>query len=265
MIKKSDIYASVGTIVVSAIVLLILLFCGMSASRNEVDEGVLVSFGDEIEGFGTTEEPATPQDETPAAVAPPAPITPIDDRPLMTQDDESVVLEQEKRQREKEERQRRLEEQRREQERLAQEEARRQEQERLAAEQKAKTDKATSLAGVFGQKVGDGSGTSVDESMQGNPVGSGSSGGHNWSVKGRDLKENLEEPASLNANGKITIKIRVDRSGRVLSAEYDPTTSTIVTASLIENAKKSALKAQFTEGKQTVEGIIIYNFSTKTH
>ena len=60
MKKISDIYASIGTIVVSIIVLLILLFCGISTSRDPIDEGLMVvSYGDVDDGYGTPEEPQT--------------------------------------------------------------------------------------------------------------------------------------------------------------------------------------------------------------
>lgn len=124
-VKKSDIYASIGTIVVCAIVLLILLFCGMSASRDQAAEGIEVSFGYEDDGFGATDQLVADeaQPAEPAAASQPAkPNTaPNLDENLMTQQDESVALAQEKKR--KQEQERLLAEQR-ERERKAAEEAR---------------------------------------------------------------------------------------------------------------------------------------------
>lgn len=108
MKKISDIYASIGTIVVSIIVLLILFFCGISTSRDPIDEGLMVvSYGDVDDGYGTPEEPQTQPDEAASAQEQPQtatpPPTPQPAQPLLTQEDESVALAQaEKRRKEQE-------------------------------------------------------------------------------------------------------------------------------------------------------------------
>ena len=136
--KKSELYASVGTVVVCGIVLAILLLFGFSISKKDIDEGLMVSFGEEIEGFGQSELVAPP-----TAVAPVVPpVSTPKNEDLMTQDDESVVLaaKEKEKKRKEEERQRLLEEQRR------------QEQQRIAAENQRKIDQAKAAAGAFGKK-----------------------------------------------------------------------------------------------------------------
>lgn len=266
--NKSDIYASIGTIIASVLIVLLLLYCGMTASRNEVDEGLMVSFGDEIEGFGTSEQPE-PQPEQVAepTTTPPPPTTPAVTQVaenLMTQVDESVVLEQEKKrkQREEQERQRKIEEQKRlERERKAAEERRIAEQQRIAAEQKAKSEKANALAGVFGKNSGSGSGTSTGDSMQGNPAGSGTSGGNGWSLRGRNLQGGLPKPSySGNDQGTIVVNIRVDRNGNVTDANIDNSKTNIGDKSMRDASIAAAKRAKFSAANDVAIGTITYNF-----
>ena len=44
-LKKSEIQSGIATTIICIIILLILLFCGMTAHRNEMDEGVMISLG----------------------------------------------------------------------------------------------------------------------------------------------------------------------------------------------------------------------------
>lgn len=267
--RKSDIYASIGTIVVCGVVLLILLFCGMSASRDPIDDGLMVvSYGDVDDGQSVPEETeAQPEETSPAAAAQqpttPAP-TPQIDQPLMTQEDESVALAQAEK-RHKEQEQARLLAEQRERERKAAEEARiAAEKAKKAAEQQAKTDKANNLASAFGKKPDQGSGTTTGETMQGNPVGSGTSNGHGWSLKGRTLQGGLPKPDyASNEQGRIVVKIRVDRSGHVTEAVIDPTLSNITSKELRDASVAAAKRTRFTAGENIVMGTITYNFSTK--
>lgn len=267
--RKSDIYASIGTIVVCGVVLRILLFCGMSASRDPIDDGLMVvSYGDVDDGQSVPEETeAQPEETSPAAAAqqPTAPApTPQIDQPLMTQEDESVALAQAEKRRKEQEQARLLAEQR-ERERKAAEEARiAAEKAKKAAEQQAKADKAKNLASAFGQKPGQGSGTTTGETMQGNPVGSGTSNGHGWSLKGRTLQGGLPKPDyASNEQGRIVVKIRVDRSGHVTEAVIDPTLSNITSKELRDASVAAAKRTRFTAGENIVMGTITYNFSTK--
>lgn len=238
MKKISDIYASIGTIVVSIIVLLILFFCGISTSRDPIDEGLMVvSYGDVDDGYGTPEEPQTQPDEAASAQEQPQtatpPPTPQPAQPLLTQEDKSVAL-------------------------APTEKARK------AAEQQAKTDKANALASAFRQKTDKDSGTTTDEAMQKNPADSGVSNGNGWSLKGRALQGGLPKPDySGDEQGRVVVKIRVDRDGFVTEAIVDPTVSNITNKKLLDASVAAAKKTRFTAGDNIAMGTITYNFSTK--
>ncbi|HPW89838.1 MAG TPA: TonB family protein [Paludibacteraceae bacterium] len=244
--KKSELYASIGTVVVCGIVLAILLLFGFSVSKKNIDEGLMVSFGEEIEGFGQSEladptisaEPAVSDVSTP------------DDEDLMTQEDESVVLaaQEKEKKRKEEERQRLLEEQRR------------LEEQRIAAENQRKIDQAKTAAGVFGKPSGSGSGSTVGDAMQGNPAGSGSSGGHSWSLAGRSLSGGLPKPAySGQQEGRVVVKIRVDRAGNVTDVSIDPV-SNISDKELRDASLQAAKRTKFTPGSDVAIGTITYQF-----
>ncbi len=263
-VKKSDIYATIGTIVVCAIVLLILIFCGMSASRSQIAEGIEVSFGYYDDGFGATDEPAASEPQPAEAAAKPQPAKPtaaptLDDD-VMTQQDESVALAQEKKRQQEQEQARLLAEQaakeQAERERKAAEKAKRD------AENRAKTEKAGNLASVFGKDGGSGSGATTGESMQGNPVGAGTVGGNGWSLSGRTLRGGLPQPNNtVNEVGHIVVKIRVDRNGRVTEATVDPGASNITNKQLRDASVEAAKKVMFSAGNDIAYGTITYRFT----
>ncbi len=269
-VKKSDIYASIGTIVVCAIVLLILLFCGMSASRDQAAEGIEVSFGYEDDGFGATDQLVADeaQPAEPAAAAQPAKSNPAPnlDENLMTQQDESVALAQEKKR--KQEQERLLAEQRERERKAAEEQAERErkaaEKAKRDAENRAKAEKAGNLASVFGKESGSGSGATTGESMQGNPVGAGTVGGNGWSLSGRTLKSGLPKPQYKgNEVGHIVVKIRVDRNGNVTEASVDPSASNITNKQLRDASIEAAQKVKFSAGSDIAFGTITYRFTVK--
>ncbi len=250
--KKSELYAFVGTVVVCGIVLAILLLYGFSISKKDIDEGLMVSFGEEIEGFGQSELVAPP-----TAVAPVVPpVSTPKNEDLMTQDDESVVLaaKEKEKKRKEEERQRLLEEQRR------------QEQQRIAAENQRKIDQAKAAAGAFGKSPGAGSGNTTGDAMQGNPAGSGSSGGHIISLAGRALIGVLPEPDyNAKETGRIVVNIRVDRSGNVtpISFAFGSQGTNIADKNLRDASFEAARRTKFTAGSNIAMGTITYNFSPK--
>ena len=71
-----------------------------------------------------------------------------------------------------------------------------------------------------------GSGNTTGSNTQGNPAGSGSSGGNSWSLNGRSLNGRLVSPRYDNdVEGKVTVNIRVDESGNVISASVGSPTN----------------------------------------
>ena len=265
-LKKSEIQSGVATTIICIIILLILLFCGMTAHRNEMDEGVMISLGYADEGLGESMPSPTPAPEvspepTPSPAAPE--VSSPSEKDLMTQEDPSVVLEAEKKRKEAaEEAKRKAEEERiarekAEQERIAREKAA--EEARIKAEQEAKKNQASSLAGSAFQNKGKGQGQTKGETQQGNPVGEGSFGGHTVSI-GRKLLGSLAQPSYQgNEEGRIVVEIRVDASGNVVSAAI--TKGTTITNETLRNAAITAAKKnKFSTGGGVAIGTITYNF-----
>ena len=238
-IQKSQYQSAIITAIISVLILLLLFLVGMTAERNEMDEGVMVSFGDVNDGFGEqipqeVEENSTPQEAVTPTVTQPTP-TPTQEK-VITQEDPSVALERE--------RKRKAEEA-----------------ERLRKEEEAKRAKATALAGKAFQKVGSGQGDGEGDSQKGNPVGKGSEGGNSWSLAGRSLKGRLAQPSYKgNEEGIIVVAIRVDASGKVVDANIG--TGTTITSEEMRRAALDAAKRNvFTTGNSPAVGTITYKFT----
>lgn len=84
-------------------------------------------------------------------------------------------------------------------------------------------------------------------------------------LQGRGLVGALPKPRySANEAGKVVIRVAVDRTGKVTDATYEPKGSTISNPELIEEARKAALQARFTESRSFVQGgTITYLFTLK--
>ena len=242
LMKSSQIYGLLGSFLSGIIIVLLLMFVFMPFEKEEEEEGIMVSFGDGIEGLG----------ETVAETATASP-TPTKEE-LMTQEDkETVALEAQK----KKER-----EEKRQQEMLIAE------QKRQEAERAAKTDKARNAAEVLKKSVG--GGQSSGSGTAGNPAGGGSSNGNDWSLSGRDLRGAIPRPEyNTNVEGIIVVSIRVDENGNVISAttngKYEKEkgkniTTNITDRTLLEMTLAAAKKVKFSPGKNNVYGTIIYNF-----
>lgn len=253
--KKSTKYGIIGSALSCVIVLLLLLyiFIPMLHTPEKEDEGLIVSFGDKLEGSGMTETPTTTPTKTATPVTPIKTVKPVK-QDFMTQTDNSLVVAEQKRKKEERQEQVALERQRLETEqRLA--DQRRKEQDAI--------DKANAMNGMFGNNNSTGSGTSTGDSQQGNPVGKGSSGGNSWSLNGRSLTGRLVSPSyNRDVEGKVTVNIRVDQNGNVISANIgSPTT---ISDKETRNAATSAAKnTRFTSGKGVSAGSITYNFRLK--
>lgn len=271
-VKKPDIYATIGTIAVCTMVLLILLYCGISASHDQTAEGIEVTFGYDNDGFGATDEIMIDEEQptTPASAARPVEPTPAPniDEALMIQKDESVAIAQEKKRKQEQEKARLLAEQRERERKAAEEQAERERKEaekaKRDAENREKAEKANKLtAGVFGQQTGSGSGTTSGSSMQGNPVGAGTDNrGTSWSLKGRSLRGSLPRPDNeSNSVGIIVVNIRVDRNGNVTEAIVNANATTITDAKLRNASVAAAKQVRFSAGDNIAFGTITYNFS----
>lgn len=252
--NKADIYGIAGS-VLSCILLFLLLWLVVipSAEQPQDDEGIMVSFGDAVDGGGPIQEVQAPTKPVETSPPPAASTTKPVKQDLMTQDNNSLAIaEQKKKDR---------------QAREAAERARK-EQASIEAEKKRKEqeaiDKANALMGNMGSNTGgSGSGTTTGNTTQGNPLGSGSSGGNSWSLSGRSLSGRLVQPSyNSNEEGRITVSIRVDANGNVTSASVGSPTN--ISSSELRNAAVAAAKAtKFTSGNGVAAGTITYNFRLK--
>lgn len=244
LMKSSQIYGLLGSFLSGIIIVLLLMFVFMPFEKEEEEEGIMVSFGDGIEGLGeTVAETATP-------ITPPP--TPPTKEELMTQEDEETVALEAQKKKEREEK--------RQQEMLIAEQKRQEdlERQRIEAEQAAKTAKAGKAGAVFGQSVG--VGQSSGSGTAGNPAGKGSSNGNDWSLSGRDLRGGIPRPEyNANEEGKIVVSIRVDENGNVISTTTGQGT-TITDRTLVEMTLAAAKKVKFSPGKNNVYGTITYKF-----
>lgn len=247
--KKSELYGSAGSMTFMVLLLLFLFLLFMPGTKMPEEEGIMVSFGDAIEGGGPMQE-VQPETKPVETSPPPASATKPVKQDLMTQDDNSLAIaEQKKKERESREA---AERERKEQARI--------EAERKRKEQEA-IDKANALMGGMGSNTGStGSGSTSGNTSQGNPLGSGSSGGNSWSLNGRSLSGRLVQPSyNSNEEGRITVNIRVDANGNVTSASVGSPTN--ISSSELRNAAISAAKAtKFTSGNGVAAGTITYNF-----
>lgn len=249
--KKSESYGLIGSITITSLLILLLFLLVMPGlEKPKDDEGIMVSFGEMSTGSGMTETPTAEPIVTPTTPPPAAPKPAKQD--VMTQDDNSLAIAAEK----KKER-----EEKAAQERQRLEEVRKAN-EKKKAEQEA-IEKANSMNGLFGNNNSKGSGTTSGEGRQGNPAGSGNSGGNSWSLNGRSLTGSLISPNyDNNVEGRVTVSIRVDENGSVISASIGSPTN--ISDAATRNAAISAAKrTRFSSGSGTSAGTITYNFKLK--
>ncbi len=248
--KKSKLYGIVGSSLSCIILFLILWLVVMPSTITELkeDKGLMISFGNNSNGAGKSLMPANkPQLEKQIASKPT-----LTKQVLITQKNNSVAISErnEKIQKNKFA----LELQQKEINKRATENNRK---EQLAIEN------ASTVNGLFGNSTSTGSGTDSGNNQQGNPAGKGSSCGNSWSLNGRSLSGQLVSPSyDKDVEGKVTVNIRVDESGRVSSASVgSPTT---ISDAQTRNAALSAAKStHFSGGKGASSGTITYNFKLK--
>jgi TonB family protein len=102
---------------------------------------------------------------------------------------------------------------------------------------------------------------------EGGPDGSATEGGtgsasSGFSLSGRYIVGELPRPAyNADAEGRVVVRITVDREGRVTSAVYEQAGSTTNRGELVEAARKAAIRARFTPSESDLQtGTITYIF-----
>ena len=214
------------------------------------DKGLMVSFGNSQDGAGKTLMPTNePQQAKQIASIPK-----LTKQELITQKDNSVAIDEQKEIDKNQKNKEALELQQKEINKRAADQSRK---EQLAIEN------ASAVNGLFGNKNSLGSGTGTGNGIQGNPAGKGSSGGNSWLLNGRSLTGQLVSPSyDKDVEGKVTVNIRVDESGRVSSTSVGSPT-TISDAQTRNAALTAAKNTHFSAGKGVSSGTITYNFKLK--
>ena len=295
---KKDVYASIGTILIFGFILLLLLWLKLVVPAHLPEEqGIEVGYGVDMEGevggssggqrgdFGGSldgdfykkqvdapsfsEKPVQQARTTSSETSGGQAKATAGGDDFFTQDEESLNVPTGSNTDKNS--------QAAEQQRLAQE--------ARAAEQKAKSDRAKSLGvNAFGNSGGSGSGgfglgsgngpgsgagkgngigDGIGDGTRGNPFGKGTSNGNTWSLEGRTLSGNISKPAYReNVEGKITVRIRVDDNGNVISATIGSPT-TIADESLRNSTLESARRTKFSSGKGVAIGQIVYHFKLR--
>ena len=277
----------IGTIVIHAVTLVLLIVLGFSAPEPpEYEEGILVNFGTEETGLGMIEPSPPPSREEASAPLPAvSPVTAAEE-PLLTQDTEEapevkkVDPEAEKRKLEQ------LEAEKRRRAELEAERIRREQEEierkRIEAEQKREADIMSrtrdALAGSksagtpsTGEGVAGGPGNqgspkgSVDSKNRGEGSGLGDKG-ISYDLAGRGVQRLPLPEYNYQGEGRVVVEVSVDRSGKVTQAVPGIRGSNTLDEYLLKVAKEAALKAQFDSNPNAPfiqKGTITYNFILK--
>ena len=88
-------------------------------------------------------------------------------------------------------------------------------------------------------------------------------GGAGWSLEGRNVRALPTPEYNSNQQGRIVVKIWVDRSGNVIKAEAPAKGSTIVSGVMVKQAMTAAKRAKFSASSNAIEaqiGYITYEF-----
>lgn len=277
-VRKSNLYGVLGSVLSCISLFLIMWFYIMPYTLTQPieEEGLMVSFGDNENagGMGSSAEPlAAPEAEILAPSKQQKPTsTPAVKEQLITQNDNSNAISMaEKKQKEQDRKQNQLIEQQRidTENRIAQQKRK---------EQDAINKAGATVNGLFangsmksgsgngkgsGNGTGSGSGNGSESGIQGNPAGHGNLGGNSWSLNGRSLSGNLASPSyDKDVEGKVTVNIRVDENGRVISASIGSPT-TISDQETRNAAIAAANRTHFSGGNGSAAGSITYNFKLK--
>lgn len=280
------------TILLSAL-LLLMFYLGLSYLEPPIENGITVNFGALEFGMGeeqpkkkvkskpvnrpqiqeiipAEEEPVVEEEEpVEEAATEPAP----SEKLLTQENEESIKIKQQ------EEAKRKAEEAAR----IAKEEADRKERERKAAEEKARQEQEAkkreldALMGGISNAEGEVAGGEGDDQLAGDKgspdgdpyattyygsPGSGTGTG-GYGLSGRSLVNNGKVPQECNQEGRVVVKIVVDRNGRVIEATPGVKGTTNSDPCLLEPARKTAFLHRWnTDSKAPNQqiGFVVVNF-----
>lgn len=130
----------------------------------------------------------------------------------------------------------------------------------ITSKQTDTTPKAETVFLFQGKRPNNNSG---EEGSTGCSTGIGKNMGSSYQMAGRSAVSLPAPTYNSNAQGRVLIKIWVDRNGNVTRAEFETKGSTTTNTLLVKYAKEAALKAKFNADENAPEeqkGIITYVF-----
>ncbi|MFC2116781.1 TonB family protein [Bacteroidota bacterium] len=135
--------------------------------------------------------------------------------------------------------------------------------ERALYKGRANTDETTGSEGITQGEGNQGSITGSPDSDNYSEGLSSGSGGIDFSLTGRNPVSLPKPEYNVQEEGKVVVKIRVNREGIVSYAEAGAPGTNTLNKELLEAARKAALKARFnpkTDAAYTQQGTITYHF-----
>ena len=272
------------TLLLSAL-LLLLFYIGLTYLDPPIENGIAVNFGTMEFGSGEVQPTEPVRSEPREVVSQPEPQevaepaepeqTVVEEAPveedLTSNDEETIKLRQQ--QEAKRKAQEEAEKAKAEAERIARE--KREAEERKRQEQEAKKKSVDALIGGIGKSDGTTTGSEGDDDRAGDKgqpdgdpyassyYGSPGSGTGGYGLSGRSLANKGKVQQDCNEEGRVVVRITVDRSGKVVKAEPGVKGTTNNAPCLLEPARKTAMLHKWNSDSNAPAqqiGFVVVNF-----
>ena len=263
--------AQLGTAIFMTLLLLFIFFFGLTYLNPPPNSGPVINFGFDEQGGGETassEQVDEPVQEQQQVTPPPTESNPVVADDVTTQDvvDAAVVDK-------KEDPKPKVETPKKTKEELEQE-RKKKEMDALFGKVSNESDASKNDGNQSGEGVTKGGGDQGKETGDKNSnsrEGQGGPGDGNYMLGGRSALSRPSPKYPCSAEGRVVVKVYVDRLGKVLNAipgESIPNgkSSTTADGCLYREAKKAALNTTWqpdSKAKEQQMGYIIYNFAKK--
>ncbi|MBR9855296.1 MAG: energy transducer TonB [Algicola sp.] len=272
------------TLLLSAL-LLLLFYIGLTYLDPPIENGIAVNFGTmeygsgevqpterirseprEVESLPEPQEEAEPA-EPEEAVVEEAPVEKV----LTSNDEETIKLRQQKEAKRKAEEE--AEKAKAEAERIARE--KKEAEERKRQEEEAKKKSVDALIGGIGKSEGSATGSEGDDDRPGDKgqpdgdpyatsyYGSPGTGSGGYGLSGRSLANNGKVRQDCNEEGRVVVRIVVDRTGKVVQAQPGVKGTTNNAPCLLEPARKTAMLHRWNPDSNAPAqqiGFVVVNF-----
>ncbi|MEY8779369.1 energy transducer TonB [Allomuricauda sp. XS_ASV26] len=272
------------TLLLSAL-LLLLFYIGLTYLDPPIENGIAVNFGTMEYGSGEVQPTERVKSEPREVESQPEPQeftepaepeeTVVEEAPVeevLTSDDaETIKLRQEQEAKRKAEEE--AQKAKAEAERIARE--KREAEERKRQEQEAKKKSVDALIGGIGKSAGTATGSEGDDDRAGDKgqpdgdpyatsyYGSPGTGTGGYGLSGRALADNGKVRQECNEEGRVVVRIVVDRSGKVIKAEPGVKGTTNNAPCLLEPARKTAMLHRWNPDSNAPAqqiGFVVVNF-----